>query len=134
MTWVHHVRHNIAKFEGSSSITSLLSERYPLRFCKYLNDLILYRRCILTLPIDLFKQKLEIWKHSRFFPISWLSSKNDILGDFGTKFLIGTLKFKSILNRVTNYHLLPLLCKKNWGFIAFPSLDMKDLLSPMIFT
>ena len=28
------------------------------------------RKCILTLPIDLYKQKLKIWKNSRFFPIS----------------------------------------------------------------
>ena len=62
---------------------------------------------------------------SRFLP-----KKNEILGDFGTKFPIGTYMFELMLYRVTNCHLLAL--QKMEGFIDFPSLDMKDLLWPMI--
>ena len=99
----------MAKFKGCSSIPSKVTAFFwkvpttifvnpgqcPCKLIKTENDITsskidifqrnLERKCISTLPIDLYKQKLKIWKVFRFFPISRFFSKKCHFGRFRNK-------------------------------------------------
>ena len=94
-------------------------------------------------------QKMEHFSH--YFDSKWTIGKlresgdnfsqfpdfsriNDILGDFGTEFPIGTHCLVLMLYRVTKQHLLSSLCRRIGGSIDLSSLHMTDLVSPLIFT
>ena len=126
----NHIKHNWAKSEGSSSITSKVTAflwkvpkegywRYPLQFLvscnsvKTENDISsskinifqrnLDRKCNLTLPKNekIYKRNWKYEKIPNFSRLPLFSPKNDILGHFGTKFPIWTRSFELILYRVT---------------------------------
>ena len=97
------IRHKMANFEGSSCFTSkgysffwkvpttifVNPAQCPCKLLIMENDITsskinifqrnFHRKCILILPIDLYKQKLKIWKISWFFQISWFPKKMTFL-------------------------------------------------------
>ena len=106
---LHHIRHKMAQYKVYSYFPSkvvalfwkifntiFVNPGQSLRdFVKTESDISslkinnfkqnLDRRCILTLPIDIYRRKSKNSK-IRFFPISWFFLKiDDILGHFGTK-------------------------------------------------
>ena len=123
MHHIYHIRHIIAKFEGSSCSTTKVTAFFwkvpiaifvnpgqcPCKSIKMENF-----ECILTSKINLYHKNLKIRKNSKFLEFS---QKNDILRDFGTKFPIGTHIFDPILYKVP---LPSFTLQKNSRLYRFP--------------
>ena len=138
----------MTKFEGSSSITSKITTFLgkvpttifvnpglrPFKSVKIEKGITsskinifqwnLDRKCILPLPIDL----------TDFSRFPNFSRENDILGDFEQVFQSGNTALNlCYIGLESNTFYLPFL-RKSEGYIDFSSLDVKDLILPVIFT
>ena len=94
----------------------------------FLRNLYLLTKFGLEVYFDMINQStLKVWKnekYARFSQFPDIFRSNDILGNFGTKYFIGTHNFKLMSYKVTKYYILTSLCK---------NLDMTDFVLTMIF-
>ena len=140
---MHHIRHKMAKIEGSSYFTLKATSffwKVPTKIFVNPGQWSLYIRKtetdITSSKINIFNKiwtasvfwhwklmkKRKILKNSRFFSISRFFQKNYIFGNFGTKFQIGTHNIKLMFYGFTKYFDLATLYKKmkaSWRFSVF---------------